>query len=63
MRLKTKYQTASKRLPNLEKACIRMPWDVFEQKRVDHTYTPEVRSSSGPASLHPGQSIKKRETY
>ena len=44
-------------LPNLENACIRMPWDVLEQKRADHTYTPEVRSSSGPASLHPGQSI------
>ena len=40
-----------------------MPWDVLKQKRVDHTYTPEVRSSSGPASLHPGQSIKKRERY
>ena len=38
-----------------------MPWDVLEQKRGDHTYTPEVRSSSEPASLHPGQSIKKRE--
>ena len=39
-----------------------MPWDVLEQKRADHTYTPEVRSSSGPASLNQGQSIKKRET-
>ena len=32
----------------------------LEQKQADHTYTPEVRSSSGPASLHPGQSIKKK---
>ena len=38
-----------------------MPWDVLEQKREDHTYAPEVRSSSGLASLHPGQSILKRE--
>ena len=38
MRLKTKYQNAIKRLPNLEKACIGMPWDVLEQKRADHTY-------------------------
>ena len=57
MRLKTKQQTAFE-LPNLEKACFRMPWDVLEQKRADHTYTPEVRSISGLASLHPGQSMK-----
>ena len=37
--------TASKRLPNLGKACI-MLWDVLEKKRTDHSYTPEVRSSS-----------------
>ena len=44
-----------------QKACIRMPWDVLEQKRADHTYTPEVRSSSGPASLHPGAKIDKKD--
>ena len=38
-----------------------MPWDVLEQKRADHTYNPDVRSSSGPASLHPGQSIKREK--
>ena len=38
-------ESASKLLPNLEKACI-MPWDVLEKKRTDHSYTPEVRSSS-----------------
>ena len=27
-------QSAFKRLPNLEKACIRMPWDVLEKKRA-----------------------------
>ena len=59
---KTKQQSALKRLPNLEKACV-IPWGVLEKKRVDHTYTFEVRSSSGPASLHPGQPIKKREIY
>ena len=33
---KTKQQSAFKRLPHLEKACI-MPWDVLEKKRADHT--------------------------
>ena len=53
-------KTAFKRLPNLEKTCIIMVWDVLEQKRDDHAYTAEVRSRSGPESLHPGQSIRKR---
>ena len=35
--------------------CIRMPRDVLKQKRADRTHTPDVRSSSGPASLPPGQ--------
>ena len=30
MRLTTKLKTAFKRHPNLENACIRMPWDVLE---------------------------------
>ena len=61
-RLKTKQQTAFKHLPNLEKAYFGIPWAVLEQKRADHTHTPEVRSNSGPASPRPGQSIKKRKT-
>ena len=44
---KTKQQSAFKRLPNLEKACI-MPWDVLEKKRADNTFIPDyvVRSCS-----------------
>ena len=38
----TRQQSAFKRLPNLNKACI-MPWEVLEKKRADHIYTPEVR--------------------
>ena len=60
MHLKTMQQTAFERFPNLEKACTRMPRDVLEQKQADYTYTLEMRTSSGPASLHPGQSTKER---
>ena len=58
----TKQQSAFKRLPNLEKACI-MPWEWLQKERARHTYTLEVRSSSGTAFLNPGQPKKKRETY
>ena len=60
IRAKTKQQSAFKRLPGLEKACI-MPRDVLQKNRADRTYTPEVRSSSGPASLHPGAKIDKKD--
>ena len=63
MHLEIWLQTAFKRLPKLETASIRIPCKLMKQKRADHTYPPKVWSSSGPASLHPHQSIEKTETY